>query len=180
MNLKKTLVSLLTVCMLSIGTGHAFAATTTYTVKPGDSLYKIAGKYHVTVAQLKSWNHLRSNVIRVKQRLKIQTKTPAKKVSSSSSSYRTMTVKATAYTAGSGGGITATGINLKRHPSAKVIAVDPKVIRLGSKVYVPGYGTAVAGDTGGAIKEKKIDVFISSKKKALQWGRKTVTIKVYK
>ncbi|UJZ88383.1 3D domain-containing protein [Heyndrickxia coagulans] len=124
MNLKKTLVSLLTVCMLSIGTGHAFAVTT--------------------------------------------------------SSYRTMTVKATAYTAGSGGGITATGINLKRHPSAKVIAVDPKVIRLGSKVYVPGYGMAVAGDTGGAIKGKKIDVFISSKKKALQWGRKTVTIKVYK
>lgn len=163
--MKKTLVSLLTVCMLSIGTGHAFAATTTYTVKPGDSLYKIASKYHVTVAQLKSWNHLRSNVIRVKQKLKIQTKTPAKKVSSSSSSYRTITVKATAYTAGSGGGITATGFNLKKHPSAKVIAVDPKVIRLGSKVYVPGYGMAVASDTGGAIKGKKLMSLFQVKRK---------------
>ncbi len=39
-----------------------------------------------------------------------------------------------------------------------VIAVDPKVIKLRSKVYVPGYGMAVAGDTGGAIKGKIIDL----------------------
>ena len=39
-----------------------------------------------------------------------------------------------------------------------VIAVDPKVIKLRSKVYIPGYGTAVAGDTGGAIKGNIIDL----------------------
>ena len=61
---------------------------------------------------------------------------------------------ATAYTAHCNGcsGITATGINLRANPNLKVIAVDPSVIPLGSKVWVEGYGYAVAGDTGGAIK----------------------------
>lgn len=76
------------------------------------------------------------------------------------------------------GHITSRGINLKKHP--RVIAVDPKVIKLGSKVYVPGYGYAIAGDTGGSIKGKKIDVHMTSVKKAKKWGRKKVKIKVYK
>ena len=91
-------------------------------------------------------------------------------------------MKATAYTASCKGcsGITYTGINLKKNPNAKVISVDPKVIPLGSKVYVPGYGEAIAGDKGSAVRGNKIDVFIPNKQKALQWGNKTVTIKVYK
>ncbi len=44
----------------------------------------------------------------------------------------------------------------------KVIAVDPKVIPLGSKVWVEGYGEAIAGDTGGAIKGNRIDVLVGS------------------
>ncbi|WP_071396747.1 G5 and 3D domain-containing protein [Bacillus tuaregi] len=97
-----------------------------------------------------------------------------------SESGREMYVTATAYTASCSGcsGITATGVNLHANPGAKVIAVDPRVIPLGSKVYVEGYGYAVAADTGGAIKGNKIDVFISSKQAAYQWGRKTVKIKV--
>ena len=92
-----------------------------------------------------------------------------------------MTVKATAYTASckSCSGITATGLNLKKNPNVKAISVDPKVIPLGTKVYVEGYGEAIAADTGGAIKGKKIDVFMSSKTKALNWGVKTVKIKIY-
>ena len=54
---------------------------------------------------------------------------------------------------------------LKSNPDVKVIAVDPKVIPLGSKVWVEGYGYAVAGDTGGAIKGNKIDLFMPSKSK---------------
>ena len=89
-------------------------------------------------------------------------------------------VTATAYTANCSGcsGVTATGLNLKANPSSKVIAVDPSVIPLGSKVWVEGYGYAIAGDTGGAIKGKKIDVFVSSKSQASSWGRKKVRIKV--
>lgn len=92
-----------------------------------------------------------------------------------------ITVTATAYTAYCNGcsGITATGINLRKNPDAKVIAVDPKVIPLGSKVYVPGYGEAIAGDKGGAIKGNKIDVFFKSKTSAINWGKQKVTITVF-
>ena len=44
----------------------------------------------------------------------------------------------------------------------KMIAVDPKVIPLGSKVWVEGYGEAIAGDTGGAIKGNRIDILLGS------------------
>ncbi|WP_317906716.1 3D domain-containing protein, partial [Bacillus subtilis] len=75
-------------------------------------------------------------------------------------------------------GHTATGVNLKNNPGAKVIAVDPSVIPLGSKVHVEGYGYAVAADTGSAIKGRKIDVFFPSKSTAYRWGNKRVKIKV--
>lgn len=89
-------------------------------------------------------------------------------------------VNSTAYTANCRGcsGRTTTGINLKANPNAKVIAVDPSVIPLGSKVYVEGYGYAIAGDTGGAIGGHKIDVFFSSKSAASKWGSHQVKIKV--
>ena len=60
----------------------------------------------------------------------------------------------------------------------KVIAVDPNVIPLGSKVWVEGYGYAVAGDTGGAIKGNKIDLFHGFQITAYDFGRKKVRIKV--
>jgi uncharacterized protein YabE (DUF348 family) len=89
-------------------------------------------------------------------------------------------VNSTAYTANCSGcsGTTATGVNLKANPNAKVIAVDPSVIPLGTKVYVEGYGYAVAADTGGAINGKKIDVFFSSKQQAYSWGRRSVLVKI--
>ncbi|WP_248563331.1 G5 and 3D domain-containing protein [Niallia sp. NCCP-28] len=91
-----------------------------------------------------------------------------------------MYVNSTAYTASCNGcsGRTATGIDLKANPNAKVIAVDPSYIPLGTKVYVEGYGYAVAADTGGAIKGKKIDVFFPSKADAYRWGNKPVKIKI--
>ncbi|WP_328588928.1 ubiquitin-like domain-containing protein [Niallia nealsonii] len=98
----------------------------------------------------------------------------------SSNNGTDMYVNSTAYTASCNGcsGRTATGINLKANPNAKVIAVDPSYIPLGTKVYVEGYGYAVAADTGGAIKGKKIDVFFPSKADAYRWGNKPVKIKI--
>jgi len=89
-------------------------------------------------------------------------------------------VTATAYTASCNGcsGRTATGLNLRANPNMKVIAVDPSVIPLGTKVYVEGYGYAVAADTGGAIKGYIIDLFMPSQAEAYRWGRKKVKIKV--
>ncbi|CAM3642527.1 3D domain-containing protein [Aeromicrobium ponti] len=91
-----------------------------------------------------------------------------------------LTMEATAYTANCEGcsGITATGINLKENPNQKVISVDPNVIPLGTKVHVEGYGEAIAGDTGGAIKGNKIDIFIPSKEDAINFGRQTVKVTI--
>lgn len=99
---------------------------------------------------------------------------------SSSSAGRTMTVEATAYTAYCNGcsGITATGLDLRNNPGKKVIAVDPSVIPLGSQVDVEGYGVAIAGDTGGAIKGNKIDLFMPNREDALNFGRRTIQITV--
>ncbi|XJZ27366.1 3D domain-containing protein [Bacillota bacterium Lsc_1132] len=89
-------------------------------------------------------------------------------------------VSTTAYTADCNGcsGNTSTGINLRANPHAKVIAVDPSVIPLGTKVYVEGYGYAIAADTGASIKGYKIDVFFPSKSDAFRWGAKKVKIKI--
>lgn len=67
---------------------------------------------------------------------------------------------------------TATGAKA-RHG---VIAVDPDVIPLGTKVFVPGYGYAVAADTGGAIDGNRIDLCFDTVAEAIQWGRRSVTI----
>ncbi|MBF4502301.1 DUF348 domain-containing protein [Savagea sp. SN6] len=89
-------------------------------------------------------------------------------------------VEATAYTPYCTGcsGISAAGINLRANPNLRLIAVDPRVIPMGSKVWVEGYGYAVAGDTGGAIKGNRIDVLMQTKSQAYSWGRKKVKIKV--
>lgn len=101
-------------------------------------------------------------------------------VNSGEATSKEISVTATAYTASCEGcsGITATGINLIENPNAKVISVDPNVIPLGSKVHVEGYGDAIAGDTGGSIKGNKIDIFIPTKAEAIQWGKKTVKVKI--
>lgn len=86
----------------------------------------------------------------------------------------------TAYTANCSGcsGLTATGFNLQAHPNAKVVAVDPDVIPLGSTVWVEGYGVAQALDVGGAINGHNIDVFIPSKARAMQFGVQKRLVKV--
>lgn len=77
---------------------------------------------------------------------------------------RAMTMRATYYLpfdcGGSGTGMTATGIRAKRG----VVAVDPRFIRLGTKLYIEGYGYAVAADTGGSIKGSRIDLCVGSRR----------------
>lgn len=88
-----------------------------------------------------------------------------------------MYVSATAYSRESApNDTTKLGYNIKQNPHMKLIAVDPSVIPLGSKVWVEGYGVAIAGDTGGAIRGHKIDVLMPNNAAAIQWGRRTVKI----
>ncbi len=90
-----------------------------------------------------------------------------------------MILEATAYYPGPrnyGGGVgarTATGMLAQRG----VVAVDPSVIPLGTRVYVEGYGDAIAADTGGAIRGKRIDLCFNTYEEAIQFGRHP--IKVY-
>ncbi|MCI0767140.1 3D domain-containing protein [Bacillus sp. TL12] len=70
------------------------------------------------------------------------------------------------------------GHNLTANPNMKLIAVDDAVIPLGSRVYVEGYGEAIAGDTGGAIKGHRIDVLMPDKASSSAWGRKKVKVTI--
>ncbi len=211
-----------------------------YTVKQGDSLWKIAQKFGTSVGNLKSLNNLQSDIIyagttlNVKGQAQAQAAQPAQEATQPQTEQKPaaeteqpkqeavkneqpkqepvqeqqqpkqeakaveakqqpvqsntnqqepkkqLTMTATAYSANDGGisGVTATGVDLNKNPDAKVIAVDPSVIPLGSKVYVEGYGVATAADTGGAIKGNKIDVFVAKKSDANNWGVRTVNVKV--
>ena len=171
-------------------------------VKSGDTLSLIAKRHNVNASELQKKNKIKNaNTIRVGQVLtlpakksaakktttkkKVVKKAPAKKKvvkkkSPAKKVLKTVRVSSSAYSRAQRGmsNYTATGIDLRK--KSKVIAVDPKVIKLGSKVYVPGYGEAIAGDTGGAIRGKKIDVHMNSVNACYNWGRRTVNVKVYK
>lgn len=75
-----------------------------------------------------------------------------------------------------GGTVTATGQNLLTNPMA--VAVDPNVIPLGTRLYVEGYGEAIASDTGGAIKGNIVDVHFSTYEQCIQWGRRQVKVTI--
>jgi 3D (Asp-Asp-Asp) domain-containing protein len=73
-------------------------------------------------------------------------------------------------------GSTALGIPVRKG----VVAVDPKLIPLGTKLHVPGYGPGIAADVGYAIKGRIIDLWFPTTAAARKWGRRTVTITVYR
>jgi peptidoglycan DL-endopeptidase CwlO len=84
----------------------------------------------------------------------------------------TLTVESTGYALR---GRTATGI-----PTGwGVVAVDPSVIPLGTRMTIPGYGEGVAADTGGAVQGNVIDLWFPTTAQALAWGRRTVTITLH-
>lgn len=173
-------------------------ALETYVVVSGDTLSSIAKKHNMTIKQLMTSNQLTSDLIIPGDKLVLEgsnviqpkvsaatttsatSNAPTSEAKATASVEKELTMTSTAYTASCAGcsGITATGINLKANPNQKVISVDPNVIPLGSRVLVEGYGEAIAGDTGGSIKGNKIDIFIPSKQAAINWGHKTVKVKI--
>ena len=89
-----------------------------------------------------------------------------------SAGVRSLTVVATGYALP---GRTASG----RAVGWGVVAVDPSVIPMGSRIAIPGYGMGVASDTGGAIVGARIDLWFPSVAQAHEWGTRTVTVTVY-
>lgn len=172
----------------------------TYIVKKGEQLDDVADEYNISVYTILEMNGLSNDdeiyegfILQVPDVVAAPAPTPTPTVTKSAENnnketldnyevVKTLTVEASAFTAYCKGcsGKTAYGIDLRKNPDIKLIAVDPKVIPLGTKVWVEGYGIAIAGDTGGAIKGNRIDVFMKTKKIAYSWGRKKVEIKVLK
>ena len=85
---------------------------------------------------------------------------------------RILTMEATAYTWT--GQRTASGT----WPAVGTVATDPEVIPLGTKLYIEGYGPAVAADTGGDIQGQIIDLYMDSYQECIEWGRRQVEVRV--
>lgn len=104
--------------------------------------------------------------------------TPAPAPSTPTTSGRTIQMQSTAYSCAESVNTfyTALGIDLRQNP--QVVAVDPSVVPLGSMVEVSGYGIAIAGDTGGAIKGNIVDVHFPTVEQCIQWGRRSVTLTI--
>lgn len=128
-----------------------------------------------------------SDVVTVQPVTEVVEKGTAKVVKTEKGSFlaeKTITMKSTAYTSSSactgknpgdkGYGITASGMKAQRG----VVAVDTSVIPLGTKLYIEGYGYAIAGDTGGAIKGNKVDLYFDSYNQCVNYGVRNVTVYV--
>lgn len=160
----------------------------TYVVNPGDTLYKIAESFGSSVETLSTYNDLANpNLLRVGQALTIpvvQNELPLLE-GKEPVIEKVLTSTLTAYTAGKEStgktpshpqyGITYSGV---RAEEGRTVAVDPKVIPLGSIVYIEGVGIRKAEDTGSAIKGSKIDVFMEDVGEARTFGLKR-NVKVF-
>jgi len=97
-----------------------------------------------------------------------------------SGAFRTAKVlemHASAYTPHRSGGGTGTGRTATGLPAGYgLVAVDPRVIPLGTVLYIEGYGMAIAADTGRAIRGRKIDLCYATRQQAIQFGRRTVRV----
>lgn len=108
-----------------------------------------------------------------------QSPTPVSRGTVSTSNSGALKVKATAYWAVNGVNTTYTysGRKAVRNPNGySTIAVDPRVIPLGTKLYVEGYGNAIAADIGTSVKGNFIDVYFNTYKEACNWGLKYVNV----
>jgi 3D (Asp-Asp-Asp) domain-containing protein/LysM repeat protein len=178
------------------------AHAATYVVKPGDTIWEIAQKFHTTIQQIVTQDQHESagvlqpgttvyallNASGVEKKEVIPTVASTMPTLSEGPPLvysKSFVCKLTAYGPGfqstgkhpwdPGYGITASGQVAKEN---ETIAVDPDVIPLGSLVYIEGLGYRKAEDTGGAIKGNHIDVFFSDDNKALEFGVKE-GVKVY-
>jgi 3D (Asp-Asp-Asp) domain-containing protein len=192
-NMKKVLFTIFSfTVILSIGISSASAETKVKTekalndyhnIEKGDILWEIAERYHISIEEVVTRQELLEQGMTVKDE---KTQNEAVKTSATDKPekednvVKEVNVTATAYTAYCEGciGITKTGVDLIANPDARVIAVDPDIIPLGSKVYIEGYGYARAEDTGGAIQGNRIDIYMEHEEDALQYGVRDVKVKI--
>lgn len=94
---------------------------------------------------------------------------------------KVMTMEATAYDPSAGLGARAT-FTCRNGMRARygMVAVDPRVIKLGTLLYIEGYGVGLAADTGGAIKGNRIDLCMSTNAECIRFGRRNVRVHILK
>jgi 3D (Asp-Asp-Asp) domain-containing protein len=137
-------------------------------------LRALARQQRLTARQIAALDSRARQVVAKAQVLQSQTaSTPAAATAASVvDGARTLTVTSTGY---SMPGRTATGLPV----GPGIVAVDPAVIPLGTRLSIPGYGEGVAADTGGAVQGLTIDLWFATLAEALAWGRRTVTITLH-
>lgn len=123
-------------------------------------------------AQVAGLERARAAVISTPAAERSRAPTEAAASEARASGRRALTLTATAYAIA---GSTATGMPAGRG----VVAVDPAVIPLGTRMTIPGYGKGVAADTGPAVQGASIDVWLPSLARARAWGRRTVTVTLH-
>jgi 3D (Asp-Asp-Asp) domain-containing protein len=123
--------------------------------------------------QIRALDHRARQVVAKAEAVQAQT-APASSAGASgvTDGARTLTVTSTGYSLP---GRTSTGLPV----GFGIVAVDPAVIPLGTRITIPGYGEGVAGDTGGAVQGTTIDLWFPTLAQALAWGRRTVTITLH-
>ncbi len=137
-------------------------------------LKALARQRSLTSRQIRALDSRARQVVAKAQAVQSQTAaTPAAGTSPSvADGARTLTVSATGYSLP---GRTATGLPV----GPGIVAVDPAVIPLGTRMSIPGYGEGVAADTGSAVQGMTIDLWFPTLAEALAWGRRTVTITLH-
>lgn len=131
-------------------------------------LASLARRQSLTRQQIRSLDSRARHVVEQAQRVETRVAAPAAPGASGS----TITVTATGYSLP---GRTSTGLPV----GPGVVAVDPSVIPLGTRLTIPGYGEGVAADTGSAVAGYTIDLWFPTLADALAWGRRTVTITLH-
>jgi 3D (Asp-Asp-Asp) domain-containing protein len=135
-------------------------------------LAELASQQQLNVSTIASLQQQALAVEAKARELAVVGSTPAAAPTQVGPGGRTMTVVATGYAMS---GRTATGA-----PTGwGVVAVDPGVIPLGTRMTIPGYGSGVAADTGSAIQGATIDLWFPTVAQARAWGRRTVTITLH-
>jgi 3D (Asp-Asp-Asp) domain-containing protein len=137
-------------------------------------LKALARQQRLNARQIRALDHRARQVVAKAQTVQSQTDSsqPGGTAPSVTDGTRTLIVSSTGYSLP---GRTATGLPV----GFGIVAVDPSVIPLGTRMSIPGYGEGVAADTGSAVQGMTIDLWFPTLAEALAWGRRTVTITLH-
>lgn len=173
---------------LTVAEPAAIPSTVPYIVRSGDTLYQIARSFGVSLTAILAANTIpNANQLSVGTQLQIPVQEPVLQFANGQANVveQVLTSTLTAYTAGyeSTGkspshpayGITYSG---SKAQEGRTIAVDPKIIPIGTKVFIDGIGLRTAEDTGSSIRGARIDIYMNDLKEARKFGVKK-NVKVY-